>query len=68
MRQSSLSNPYTLMLVLFFENKFFSLILHFAILSRGTTLLVILLWKILMLLTHLQVLFLMIYRVQLVEM
>jgi hypothetical protein len=62
------SKIYIPMLVLSFENKSFFLILLFVILSRGTILLMTLLWKILMLLTLLQVLFLMIYRVQLVEM
>jgi hypothetical protein len=49
------------------RKKIFSLILLFANLSRGTVLLMILLWKILMLLTHLLVLFLMIFKVQLIE-
>jgi hypothetical protein len=55
------------MLVHFFENKFFFLILPFKILSRETTLLMTLLWKILMLLTHLLALFLILCRIQLVE-
>jgi hypothetical protein len=61
------SNPYIQMLVHFFENKFFFLILPFKILSRETTLLMTLLWKILMLLTHLLALFLILCRIQLVE-
>jgi hypothetical protein len=50
MRQFSRLNPYILMLVPFYANKFYFLTLHFIILRRGVLLLMIIVCQILMLL------------------
>jgi hypothetical protein len=61
------SKIYIPMLVLSFENRFFCLILHFIILSKGMILLMIYIWKILMLLIHRIDLVLLFYRIQLAK-